>query len=100
MPDTARPILVGQILAENIRLARKGAGLSQEQLGERAGLHRTEISQIERGNRIPRADTLFKIAVSCNLEHPGSFFHGLRWTPPAQLGKGTWVAGYAAEADR
>jgi transcriptional regulator with XRE-family HTH domain len=100
MPDTARPNLVGQVLAENIRSARRCAGLSQEQLGERAGLHRTEIGHIERGDRIPRADTLFKIAVSCNLENPGSFFEGLRWTPPAQLGKGTWEAGYAAEADR
>ena len=40
--------------------ARKRADLSQEELGIRASLHRTEISQLERGMRIARADTLLK----------------------------------------
>jgi len=36
-------------LGARVRARRKVLGLSQEQLGERCGLHRTYIGQIERG---------------------------------------------------
>ena len=36
------------IVAENVRRARKAAGLSQEKLAFEAGLDRTYISQVER----------------------------------------------------
>ncbi|MDM3871813.1 helix-turn-helix transcriptional regulator [Porticoccus sp. W117] len=38
-------------LATNIKRLRKEQGLSQEKLAERAGLHRTFISLIERSGR-------------------------------------------------
>ena len=43
------PIL--NIIAANIRYYRKKAGISQEKLGELAGLHRTYIGGVERGDR-------------------------------------------------
>ena len=45
--------------AELLRRARRAAGLSQEELAERAGLSARGISDLERGvNRAPRRDTL------------------------------------------
>jgi transcriptional regulator with XRE-family HTH domain len=48
----------GKILAAE----RKRAGISQEELGFRAGVHRTEVSLIERGQREPRLETLLKLS--------------------------------------
>ena len=39
------------VVAETVRVARKAAGLSQEDLALEAGLDRTYISQVERGTR-------------------------------------------------
>lgn len=39
------------VVADNVRRARKAAGLSQEGLGLEAGLDRTYISQVERRQR-------------------------------------------------
>jgi transcriptional regulator with XRE-family HTH domain len=41
---------------------RKKAGFSQEELGFRAGVHRTEVSLIERGRREPRLETILKLS--------------------------------------
>ncbi len=46
---------------DNLARCRKLADLSQEELSLRASLHRTEISQLERGLRIARIDTLIKL---------------------------------------
>jgi transcriptional regulator with XRE-family HTH domain len=53
---------VAERFGENLMIYRKRAGLSQEELGFRASLHRTEISQLERGVRLARIDTLVKLA--------------------------------------
>jgi transcriptional regulator with XRE-family HTH domain len=53
--------------AENLNRARKRADMSQEELGLRASLHRTEISQLERGMRVPRIDTLVKLTSALAL---------------------------------
>jgi transcriptional regulator with XRE-family HTH domain len=49
-------------LGETIRRHRVVHRLSQEQLAERAGLHRTHISYIERGLRSPTVTVLTRIA--------------------------------------
>ena len=36
-------------IAVNVKRVRKERGLSQEELADRAGVHRTYVSQIERG---------------------------------------------------
>lgn len=46
----------------------------------RASLHRTEISQLERGLRIARVDTLIKIAASLEVT-PDELLVGLNWSP-------------------
>ncbi len=51
-----------QAFADNVRVAREKAGLTQEQLAWAAGLHQTEIARIESGRRNPGLDTVFKVA--------------------------------------
>lgn len=49
-------------VGQAIRECRTAAGLSQEELGHRAGLHRTYVSDLERGRRNPTAMTLQTLA--------------------------------------
>jgi transcriptional regulator with XRE-family HTH domain len=69
--------------AENLFLARRRAGISQEQLGLGAGLHRTEIGQLEQGHRRPRIDTLVKLAGALGVP-PGDLLKGMAWTTGGQ----------------
>lgn len=66
----------------NLVRCRKRAGLSQEELGFRASLHRTEIGMLERGVRVARIDTLVKLAGAIGVT-PEDLLDGLLWTPPA-----------------
>lgn len=51
-----------QKFAENLRAVRADVGMSQETLGAKAGLHRTEVSLLERAERDPRLATIIKLA--------------------------------------
>lgn len=51
-----------QQFGANLRRLRLAAGLSQMQLGDRAGLHFSEISRLERGLRDPRLTTVVRLA--------------------------------------
>lgn len=61
--------LVRSAVAAKIRAKRAEAGLSQEQLGARARIHRTYIGAIERCEKNVTAVTLAKIAraLHCKL---------------------------------
>jgi len=67
---------------DNLKRQRKLADLSQDELAYKASLHRTEISQIERGLRQPRADTIIKLAGSLEVD-PSVLFEGIAWEPGA-----------------
>jgi transcriptional regulator with XRE-family HTH domain len=71
---------LARCFGENIVVARRRADLSQEELGVRASLHRTEISKLERGLRLPRIDTLVKLAASLG-QTPNDLLAGIHWTP-------------------
>jgi len=45
-----------------LRELRSNAGLSQEELADQSGLHRTYISLLERGLRMPSLSTLFLLS--------------------------------------
>jgi transcriptional regulator with XRE-family HTH domain len=52
----------------NVRRARKRAGLSQEALGFASGVHRTEVSLIELGQRNPRLTTVVRLARGLGID--------------------------------
>jgi DNA-binding XRE family transcriptional regulator len=57
-----------QNLAANLRRLRSQRGLSQDELADICGLHRTFIGGIERGERNITIATLEKIAESLNID--------------------------------
>lgn len=65
---------------QNLARYRERAQLSQEELGVRASLHRTAVGQLERGERVARADTVVKLAGSLSIR-PEALLEGLEWTP-------------------
>jgi transcriptional regulator with XRE-family HTH domain len=75
-------VTIAQRFGANLARCRKAAGLSQEEACVRAGLHRTEISNLERGKRLPRVDTVAKLAGAIGVD-PGELFEGIVWEPGA-----------------
>ncbi len=67
-------------IGRNVVNQRERAGITQEVLGFRAAMHRTAIGQIERGERMPRADSLIKIAGALGCS-PNDLLAGLFWNP-------------------
>jgi transcriptional regulator with XRE-family HTH domain len=63
---------------DNLVRSRKLADISQDELSVRASVHRTEISQLERGLRIARIDTLVKLSGSLEVE-PSELLKGIAW---------------------
>lgn len=61
------------LFGSRVRLLRKQAGLSQEGLAEAAGLHRTYVSGIERGQRNVGLDNVVRLARALRVE-PRSLF--------------------------
>ncbi|WP_430445326.1 helix-turn-helix domain-containing protein [Sphingorhabdus contaminans] len=58
---------IQQRLGKNVRTRREAIGLSQEAFADLAELHRTYISDIERGQRNPTIQVVEKIAVALNV---------------------------------
>jgi transcriptional regulator with XRE-family HTH domain len=71
---------IAGVFADNLARVRRSAGMSQDELSVRASVHRTEISQLERGLRVARIDTLVKLAGSLEIT-PAELLTGLDWQP-------------------
>lgn len=52
---------------ERVKELRKKAGLSQEELSFRSGIHRTYIGSVERGEQNVSVDNIYKIAKALNV---------------------------------
>lgn len=55
-------------IGANIKHYRASIGLSQEKLAELAGLHRTYVGAVERGERNISAKNIAKIAAALGIE--------------------------------
>lgn len=73
-------MIVAERFGANLARCRRAAGLSQEEVGFRASLHRTEVGQLERGVRLARIDTLVKLAGALGVR-PSDLLEGLSWEP-------------------
>ena len=58
---------------EQVKKKRKQANLSQEELAEKLGVHRTYMSFIERGQRNPSLLMVFKISRALKIKLPELF---------------------------
>lgn len=68
-------------LGRRIRRRRNFLDLSQEALAERAGIHRTQISLYENGERMPLASSLIKLAAALDISL-GRLVVGIEWEVP------------------
>jgi transcriptional regulator with XRE-family HTH domain len=53
---------------ERVRALRLTAGMSQEDLGEKAGLHRTYVGSVERGERNIGLENIHALARALGVE--------------------------------
>lgn len=74
---------IAATFSANLVHYRKQLGISQERLASLAGLHRTEIGLLENSSRLPRIDTVIKLAASLLIE-PGDLLEGVNWLPSVE----------------
>lgn len=76
---------VSRLLSLNLGTFRQRAGLSQQGTADRAGLNRTHVALIEGGKRLPRLDTIVKLAGAVEVE-PCALLNGMAWKldPPRE----------------
>jgi transcriptional regulator with XRE-family HTH domain len=59
---------INETFARNVLIFRTAKGWSQEKLAEGAGLHRTYISQLERGHRNPTLSVLERVSSALDIQ--------------------------------
>lgn len=92
-----RSSLAGRF-AFNVRRLRARADISQEELAFRADIHRTQVSLIESGERLPRLETLVKLAGALGVT-TNDLVEGIAWESFEQLSGGFAVSPDVADAD-
>ena len=77
------------IIGNNIRAKRRARGLTQKELGERAGIAEPTIRRYELGKLNPKMETIEKIAVALNVP-PKELLEGTSWGESSLWGE--WAA--------
>ncbi|MBS1884326.1 MAG: helix-turn-helix transcriptional regulator [Actinobacteria bacterium] len=83
---------------ENLLRIRQARKLSQENLAESAGIHRTQISLLEGGRRQPLLETLVRLAGALDVPVE-TLLEGIVWEPDAS-GPGRFVVSSPPELPR
>jgi transcriptional regulator with XRE-family HTH domain len=64
----------------NLWCGRRRAGLSQEELSSLVGLSPDAVNQLELGRRLPRLDTILRLAAGTNVS-TCFLLQGMGWRP-------------------
>ena len=94
--------------ASYVNQARRAAGFSQRELARRSGVPQSAVARIERGQQVPRSDTLARLLDACGFElrlgpkrgdgvDRSLVAHWLSMTPGERA---MWAAGYGRLRDR
>ena len=68
MPSSNRPANFQHAFGRALRLRRERQGLSQEELGFASEIHRTYISELERGLKNPSLTTIARLAAALKMK--------------------------------
>ncbi|POS08899.1 transcriptional regulator [Burkholderia gladioli] len=77
MEKKSNPSATRRHFALNLRKTREQRGLSQEALADAAGLHRTYVGSVERGERNISIDNIDRLAAALNVS-PASLLEQLK----------------------
>lgn len=67
---------IKRAFGQAVRLRRAALGISQEELADRAGLHRTYVGDVERGERNVSLVNIAKLAKALGSS-PSELFHSV-----------------------
>lgn len=86
-----------QRFGHNLLRIRQARRLSQESLAEQAGIHRTQISLFETGQRQPLLETVIRLAGALEVPIP-ALLEGIAFAP--RLGGGRFLVTAPVELPR
>lgn len=81
---------IAERFGRNLWRCRRRSGVSQAELARLIDLHTVEISLLERGQRLPRLDTILKVAAGLGTT-PCVLLAGLRWQPGYTVDGRFWI---------
>jgi transcriptional regulator with XRE-family HTH domain len=84
MPLSGVPSPTSALDKPQLRPASPRSGASDDRRAFRASIHRTEVSLLERGERMPRVDTALRIAGSLGVPLD-DLVAGLEWRPGYEI---------------
>ncbi|MCU1400563.1 MAG: family transcriptional regulator [Acidimicrobiales bacterium] len=80
MGRSSRRLASAAEFGRRLRVAREEAALSQMALAEKAGLHFTYVSSVERGERNVSLENILRLAAAAGVD-PGELVAGLTPSP-------------------
>jgi transcriptional regulator with XRE-family HTH domain len=74
------PTPLGERFGANLQRSQRRADLSQQGLADLIEMHRVNVSELERGLRLPRIDTILKLAAGTKVS-TCALLEGFEWRP-------------------
>jgi transcriptional regulator with XRE-family HTH domain len=86
-PDTLR---LGEQFGNNLSRCRRLSQLSRTEVADRVDVHPTYLGRLERGDALPRLDTIIKLSAGVNAS-PCTLLAGMRWRPGYFVEGDFWI---------